>query len=65
MSDKKSGEHEKARESDFERLLESVRQAGEIKRGERKPSRVTRVADDEDGVVRHEAVEQDEDEESR
>ena len=44
------------REPDFERLLESVKQAGEIRRGEREPSRVTRVTRDEDGEVRREVL---------
>jgi putative transcriptional regulator len=32
------------RKQDFENLVESVRQAGRIRRGEEKPSRVTEVA---------------------
>ncbi|NQX00091.1 helix-turn-helix domain-containing protein [bacterium] len=31
-------------DSDFEKLCESIKQAGEIKRGNRKPSRVFQVA---------------------
>jgi putative transcriptional regulator len=39
-------------EEDFQRLCESIRQAGEIRRGERKPSRVYKVGDPDPKAIR-------------
>ena len=39
-------------EDDFQELCESIRQAGEIKRGKRKPSRVFKVEDPDAKAIR-------------
>lgn len=39
-------------EEDFQELCESIRQAGEIRRGERKPSRVHKIDDPEPKAIR-------------
>ncbi|MEM1085713.1 MAG: NadS family protein [Verrucomicrobiota bacterium] len=39
-------------EEDFEKLCESIRQAGEIRQGKRKPSRVTKFASPDPKAIR-------------
>jgi putative transcriptional regulator len=39
-------------EEDFQKLCESIRQAGEIRRGQRKPSRVYTVSDPDPKAIR-------------
>ena len=39
-------------EQDFQKLCESIRQAGEIRRGERKPSRVYKAGDPDPKAIR-------------
>lgn len=39
-------------ENDFQLLCESIRQAGEIRRGQRKPSRTFRIEDPDPKVIR-------------